>query len=110
MRSALPRRLGDRNTYLDDPRLMELVHTSTFLADVPADRVAALAGRYPVSELVTLVRRVCREGAENVPDAPPEIGELITVMQEKPDWINFDLVDDGAAYSRVYAALVSPPS
>lgn len=43
-----------------------------------------------------------------MPDAPPEIGELITVMQEKPDWINFDLVDDGAAYSRVYAALVSP--
>ncbi|GAB98669.1 hypothetical protein GONAM_02_01920 [Gordonia namibiensis NBRC 108229] len=108
VKSALPRRLGDRNKYLNDPRLMELVHTSTFLADVPADRVAALSARYPVSELVNLVRRVCREGAENVPDAPPEIGELIAVMQEKPDWIDFGLIDDGAAYSRLYAALVSP--
>lgn len=71
VRSALPRRLGDRNKYLDDPRLMELVHTSTFLADVPADRVAALAGRYPVSELVTLVRRVCREGARMCPTLHP---------------------------------------
>ncbi len=106
--SALPRRLGDRSKYLNDPRLMELVHTSTFLADVPADRVAALSAQYPVSELVNLVRRVCRAGAENVPDAPPEIGELVAVMQEKPDWIDFDLIDDGAAYSRLYAALVSP--
>ncbi|MBA5847026.1 oxygenase MpaB family protein [Gordonia amicalis] len=108
VKSALPTRLGDRSRYLNDPRLMELIHTSTFLADVPADRVAALAARYPVAELVSLVRRVCREGAENVPEAPPEIAELIAVMQEKPDWINFDLVEDGATYSRLYAALVSP--
>ncbi|MCR5976696.1 DUF2236 domain-containing protein [Gordonia jinghuaiqii] len=108
VKSALPSRLGDRDKYLNDPRLMELVRTSTFLADVPADRVAALATQYPVSELVNLVRRVCREGVGNVPDAPPEIGELITLMQEKPDWIDFDLIDDGAAYSRLYAALVSP--
>lgn len=38
VKSALPTRLGDRSRYLNDPRLMELVHTSTFLADVPADR------------------------------------------------------------------------
>lgn len=26
-------------------------------------------------------------GAEKVPDAPSEIGELVGLMQEKPDWI-----------------------
>ncbi|WP_026917978.1 oxygenase MpaB family protein [Gordonia shandongensis] len=108
VKSALPTRLGDRDTYLADPRLTELVRTSTFLADVPADRVAALSANYPVSELIGLVRRVCREGAENVPEAPSEIGELIEQMQEKPDWIDFSLIPDGAAYSRVFAALVSP--
>ncbi|MEO9328925.1 oxygenase MpaB family protein [Gordonia aurantiaca] len=108
VRSALPSRLGDRSRYLNDPRLMELVRTATFLADVPADRVAALSADYPVSKLIDLVRRVCREGAENVPEAPSEIGELIELMQQKPDWIDFDLIEDGAAYSRLYAALVSP--
>ncbi|WP_168704145.1 oxygenase MpaB family protein [Gordonia paraffinivorans] len=107
-RSALPSRLGDRAKYLDNPRLMELVHTATFLADVPADRVAALSSRYPVSELIDLVRRVCRERADNVPEAPSEIGELIELMQQKPDWIDYDMIEDGAAYTRTYAALVSP--
>lgn len=107
-RSALPKRLGDRSEYLNNPRLVELVKTSSFLADVPADRVAALAARYPLSELIGLVRRVCHEGVENVPEAPAEIGELITEMEQKPEWIDYDLVEHGALVSRRYAAMFSP--
>lgn len=108
VKSALPSSRGDRAAYLADPELVELTRVATFLADVPADRVAALSAHYSVSELIGVIRRVCQEGVENVPEAPAEIGELLATMEVKPDWIDFDLVERGAEHSRLDAALVSP--
>lgn len=106
--SALPPRRGDRRGYLDDRRLVELMRTALYLGDVPADRVAALSARHSVTDLVTLIRRVCREGAENVPGAPAELAALLEVMSDKPDWIDHDLIERGAARSRLITGLVAP--
>ena len=67
---ALPPRRATEAAYLDDARLVELMRTALYLGDVPADRVAALSRDLSVTELIGLIRRACREGIENVPEAP----------------------------------------
>ncbi|WP_430336229.1 oxygenase MpaB family protein [Rhodococcus sp. ACT016] len=108
VKSALPSRRGDRQAYLDNPRLVELARTSLYLADVPADRIAALSEKYSVTELVGLIRRACKRGIESVPDAPTELADLLAVMETKPDWIDYALVEKGAARARVSAGLIAP--
>ena len=78
-KSALPPRRGNRAAYLDDARLVELMRTALYLGDVPADRVAALSRDLSVTELIGLIRRACREGIENVPEAPPELAHDLIV-------------------------------
>jgi hypothetical protein len=107
-KSALPPRRGNRAAYLDDARLVELMRTALYLGDVPADRVAALSRDLSVTELIGLIRRACREGIENVPEAPPELAGLLAVMEEKPDWIDHDLIERGAARSRLITGLIAP--
>lgn len=106
--STLPPRLGDRRSYLTDDRLVELARIALNLADVPADRVAALSAHCSVTELTGLVRRVCREGVENLPETPPELADLIAAMEAKPEWIDFDLIERGAARARLSAGLIAP--
>ncbi|CAM3139951.1 hypothetical protein BST27_05555 [Mycobacterium intermedium] len=106
--SSLPAWVADRDTILEDERVLELISTATMLGDVVADPYAALMGKYSVSQLIGMLKTACREGVEAVPDAPPELASFIAAMEDTPEWIDFDLVREGARQERIPSALLAP--
>ncbi|ORW02910.1 oxygenase MpaB family protein [Mycobacterium kyorinense] len=106
--SALPAWVADRAPILEDDRVLELISTATMLGDVVADPYAALMNTYSVSHLIDMLKRACREGIEAVPEAPGELESFITAMEDAPEWIDFDLVREGARQERIPAALLAP--
>jgi len=106
--AMLPDWVDDRQPLLDDPRLVELIRTATMLGDVDADPYAALIPQYGVQGLIDMLRTACREGVDAVPDAPEELRRFIDSMATVPDWVDLDLVEEGARYMRVSAAFFAP--
>ena len=106
--SALPTWVADRAPILEDDRIVELMSTATLLGDVVADPYAALMATHSVTQLIDMLKRACREGIESVPDAPPELAAFIGAMEAAPEWIDFDLVREGARQERIPAALLAP--
>ncbi len=106
--SALPTWVADRAPILQDDRVLELLSTATLLGDVVADPYAALMNTCSVTRLIDMLKTACREGIEAVPDAPPERAAFIAAMEATPEWIDFDLVREGARQERIPAALLAP--
>lgn len=106
--SALPTWVADRAPILADDRVLELISTATLLGDVVADPYAALMATHSVTDLIDMLKRACREGIEAVPEAPPELVAFIAAMEATPEWIDFDLVREGARQERIPAALLAP--
>ena len=106
--SALPTWVADRAPILEDDRVLELISTATLLGDVVADPYAALMTTHSVAQLIDMLKTACREGIEAVPDAPPELVSFIAAMEATPEWIDFDLVREGARQERIPAALLAP--
>jgi hypothetical protein len=106
--SSLPGWVADRSDTLADPRVIELISTTTLLGDVVADPYASLMAERPFKELIEMLKLACREGIDAVPDAPPELCEFIASMEANPDWLDMELVEEGARQARIPAAFVSP--
>lgn len=106
--SALPAWVGDRSPILEDDRVMELISTATLLGDVVADPYAALMNSYSVGQLIDMLKTACREGIDAVSDAPAELAAFIAAMEATPEWIDFDLVREGARQERIPASLLAP--
>ena len=106
--SALPTWVADRAPILEDDRVLELISTATMLGDVVADPYAALMSTHSVAGLIDMLKTACRDGIEAVPDAPPELELFIGAMEATPEWIDFDLVREGARQERIPAALLAP--
>lgn len=107
-KSALPPWVADRGSILADPRVVELISTATMLGDVVADPYAALIADHDFKTLIEMLSLACRDGIDAVPDAPPELRAFIAAMEATPDWLDMDLVEEGARRARVSAAFVSP--
>ncbi|QLL08347.1 oxygenase MpaB family protein [Mycobacterium vicinigordonae] len=106
-KSALPHWVGDRESILQDNRIRELMETATMLGDVVADPYAALMNSYSVTDLIEMLKTACRQGIDAVPDAPDELAAFIAAMEATPDWIDLDLVEEGARTARISAALLA---
>lgn len=106
-KSSLPGWAGDRAQILSDDRILELMETATMLGDVVADPYAALMSSHSVPRLIDMLKTACREGIDAVDDAPDELVSFIAAMEIKPDWINFDLIEEGARQARTAAALLA---
>jgi len=106
--SALPAWIAERSRILADDRVVELMSTATLLGDVVADPYAALMATHSVTQLIDMLKTACREGIEAVPGAPPELAAFIAAMEATPEWIDFDLVREGARQERIPAALLAP--
>lgn len=106
--TALPSWAGDRAPILRDDRVMELISTATLLGDIVADPYAALMNTRSLTQLIDMLKTACREGIEAVPDAPPELEAFIGAMEATPEWLDFDLVREGARQERIPAALLAP--
>lgn len=106
--SALPPWAGDRASILEDDRVTELIGTATMLGDVVADPYAALMATHSVTHLIEMLKTACREGIAAVPDAPKELEAFIAAMEATPEWLDFDLVAEGARQERIPTALLAP--
>lgn len=106
--SALPGWVAPREEFIDDEVTLDLVATATMLGDVVADPYAALAPRFGMRGLVTMLQQACREGVDAVDDAPDELRDLIAAMEATPQWLDLDLVEQGAKSTRVPTAFLSP--
>src|SRR4051794_31774177 len=106
--SSLPGWVADRAELLDDERAIELMSTATMLGDVVADAYAALMEQQSLKSLIDMLQRACREGLDAVPGAPPELERFIAAMEQRPDWLDMDLVREGARHERIPQALIAP--
>src|SRR4051794_30589225 len=106
--SSLPKWVADRADLLDDERTIELMSTATMLGDVVADPYAALMERQSLKSLIDMLQHACREGIEGVPGAPPELERFIAAMEQRPAWLDMDLVREGARHERIPQALLAP--
>src|SRR3954466_518428 len=106
--SSLPGWVADRAELLDDERTIELMSTATMLGDVVADAYAALMEQQSFKSLIDMLQVACREGIDAVPGAPPELERFIAAMERQPDWLDMELVHEGARHERIPQALVAP--
>ncbi len=87
---------------------LDLVRAYTMLGDVVADAYAALMPAIPFRRLIDMLQAACAHGVENVEGAPPELFAFIRSMEETPDWVDMDLVREGARLDLNATANVSP--
>jgi len=97
-----------RAELLADADLVDLMTTATMLGDVVCDAYVCLLPELGMQRLIEMVRTACREGLDAVEEAPEELSAFIEAMEATPDWIDRDLVEQGARADRVGAALIAP--
>src|SRR3954452_9274925 len=107
-KSSLPGWVADRGELLGDERTVHLMRTATRLGDVVADAYAGVMEQQSVKSLIDMLQPACREGIDAVPDAPPELERFIAAMERRPDWLDMDLVHEGARHERIPQALLAP--
>ena len=96
-----------REELFADTELIDLMATATMLGDVVSDAYVSRMPDYGMQRLIEMVVLACAEGLEAVEDAPDELVAFIEAMEEVPDWIDLDLIEEGARSERVTAALAS---
>ncbi len=87
---------------------LDLVRAYTMLGDVVCDAYAALMPTIPFRRLIDMLQAACARGVENVEGAPPELVAFIRSMEQTPDWVDMDLVREGARLDLNATANVSP--
>lgn len=108
--SMLPGRFARkyRGAILADRERVERARAYTMLGDTVADAYAALMPEYGFRRLIDMLTRACELGVEKVEGAPPELVAFIRAMERIPDWLDMDLVNEGARTGRIYMASLVP--
>ncbi|HWW26798.1 MAG TPA: DUF2236 domain-containing protein [Caulobacter sp.] len=75
---------------------LDRIQAYTMLGDVVADAYAALIPQYGFRRLIDMLATACEHGVEAVAAAPPQLAAFIADMEARPDWIDMDLVREGA--------------
>ena len=86
----------------------ELVRAYTMLGDVVADAYAGLIPQYGFKRLIAMLVQACDQGIAAVEDAPPELAAFIGAMEATPDWVDMELVAEGARIDRNATANLAP--
>ena len=97
-----------RKKILSDPDRVERARLYTLLGDNVADAYAALMTEYRMPQLIGMLKQACDQGVESVENAPPELVNFIREMEVIPDWLDMDLVNEGARVTRSFMANLSP--
>lgn len=75
---------------------LDRIQAYTMLGDLVADAYAALIPQYGFRRLVDMLAAACEHGVEAVAAAPPQLAAFIADMEASPDWIDMELVREGA--------------
>lgn len=108
--SLLPPKMAARyrsNILADDERVQRAL-AYTMLGDTVADAYAALTPTYGFRRLISMLSTACEHGLEAVPEPPAELVEFLESMERQPDWVDMQLVEEGARYSRNQFANLVP--
>lgn len=97
-----------RERILSDDERVQRALAYTMLGDTVADAYAALMPEYGFRRLIQMLSQACERGLDAVPDAPQELQDFIHSMERMPDWVDMDLVDEGARYGRNQMANLVP--
>ncbi|TMR88312.1 oxygenase MpaB family protein [Nonomuraea basaltis] len=98
----------ERPRLLADTTQVATIEAFTMLGDTVADAYAALLPHLGFRTLVDMLDRACDLGIDAVTDPPAELVALITDMEYVPDWIDMDLVREGARLERNSFAHAAP--
>jgi hypothetical protein len=93
---------------LENREQVELIRTYTMMGDRVADAYAALIPDFGFKRLVEMLELACDKGVQAVEGAPEELKIFIAAMEEKPQWLDMDLVEEGARLERNSAAHAAP--
>lgn len=93
---------------VSDSARVECIRNYTMMGDNVADAYAALIPEYGFRTLVSMLDDACDKGIEAVANAPQELVAFIRAMEATPDWVDMDLVEQGARQERVPLATISP--
>ena len=110
VRSALPHKFARkyRGDILDNKENVERARAYTLLGDTVSDAYAALMPEYGFRNLITLLKKACDDGLSAVENPPRELVAFISAMEKTPDWVDMDLVREGARLSRNQMANLAP--
>ncbi len=107
--SALRGPFRDRRpALLADQDRVDLIKIYTMMGDRVVDAYAALMPKYGFGKLVQMLKTACEKGLEAVPDAPSELRAFLVDMERKPEWLNMELVNEGARIERNLYANLAP--
>ncbi|KQZ06100.1 hypothetical protein ASD21_00170 [Caulobacter sp. Root1455] len=87
---------------------LDRVRAYTMLGDIVADAYAALIPKYGFRRLIDMLTTACEQGVEAVVEAPPELLAFIADMEATPDWVDMDLVREGARLDLNATAHLAP--
>lgn len=111
-KSMLPKEIAKkfRGKILADKERVERARLYTMLGDSVSDAYVALAetGKYRVPQLIHMLKEACDKGVENVEGAPQELFDFIHEMEKFPEWLDMELVNEGARVSRNFMATLVP--
>lgn len=109
-KSMLPARFSRkyRGAIVADQERVQRALAYTMLGDTVADAYAALMPKYGFRRLIDMLSTACEKGLDAVPDAPQELMDFIHAMERVPDWVDMELVQEGARVSRNQMATLVP--
>lgn len=109
-RTQLPRKMAKkfRPGLLGNRDNVERARAYTLLGDTVADAYAALMPKYGFRPLIGMLKTACEQGVDAVSDAPQELKDFIASMERTPDWLDMELVEEGARLSRNQMANLTP--
>ncbi|HVK98651.1 MAG TPA: hypothetical protein VM553_02520, partial [Dongiaceae bacterium] len=109
-KSLLPPRYARkfRGRILADKENVQRALAYTMLGDTVADAYAALMPQYGFKRLIDMLSEACARGLNAVQNPPQELVDFIQSMERIPDWLDMDLVNEGARVSRNQMATLVP--
>lgn len=99
---------ADRAALLADRDRMEFIRAYTMMGDAAADAYACLMREFGFRPLIDMLTQACDKGVDSVEGAPQELRDFIAEMERVPEWLNMELVEEGARVDRNKAANVGP--
>jgi hypothetical protein len=108
--SSMPGKMAKkhRKDFLADKEEVERFRAYTMLGDTVADAYAALLPEYGLPKLISMLKQACDEGIDSVDKAPQELKDFMEALETVPDWVDMDLVEQGARASRIHMATIVP--
>ncbi|MFC4469827.1 hypothetical protein ACFPH6_35905 [Streptomyces xiangluensis] len=98
----------ERPRLLADTDQVATIEAFTLLGDIVADSYAALLPDLSFRKLIDMLDQACDHGLDAVADPPAELAALIADMERVPDWIDMNLVHEGARLERNASAHAAP--